>query len=308
MIKFLLTTVAVTFLFAPCAWNAFAEDAPAVNQANKTIVKKTIRVEIDADGNKTIKQQTLNDVKVQVNGNKVIIELPNGEKQTIDLPNENLGNFRAKAIIIGPDGKKHDIKLDGNEFSKLPFNIQPEARELPRRFRARARHGILQDLPFDIIDGHGEWKPAPISNFMIGIATGPASETLRAQLKLQGSAGLVVSNVFPETPAAAAGIKSHDVIVSAGDEILRNLHDLVEIISAAGEQDAELSITLIRQGKIQQVTMKPVKRERIIEIHAIEPRGERLHIQQFPGNEQALEKLEQRLQELEQRVKELQNK
>lgn len=136
---------------------------------------------------------------------------------------------------------------------------------------------------------------------MIGIATGPASKTLCAQLKLQGGAGLVVSNVFPETPATAAGIKSHDVIVSAGDKILHNLHDLVEIISAAGEQDAELSITLIRQGKIQQVTMKPVKRGEIIEIHVIEPRGERLHIQQFPGNEQAIEKLEQR-------VKELQNK
>jgi hypothetical protein len=88
------------FVYSLCL-ERFCRRCAHSKPSEQTIVKKTIRVEIDANGNKTIKQQTLNDVKVQVNGNKVISELSNGEKQTIDLSNENLNNFRAKAIIMG---------------------------------------------------------------------------------------------------------------------------------------------------------------------------------------------------------------
>jgi len=52
MQRLFLTTAAVTFLLVPCIWSGFVEDPPTVEQQKKTIVKKTIRIDIDTVGKK----------------------------------------------------------------------------------------------------------------------------------------------------------------------------------------------------------------------------------------------------------------
>jgi membrane-associated protease RseP (regulator of RpoE activity) len=68
--------------------------------------------------------------------------------------------------------------------------------------------------------------------FWIGVECREAQPDLRAQLGLDDGQGLVVVHVAEESPAAKAGIKQHDVVVSAGDAKLGRPQDLVKAVEA----------------------------------------------------------------------------
>lgn len=95
------------------------------------------------------------------------------------------------------------------------------------------------------------------SGYWIGLACSPARASLRAQLGLPEDQGLVVEMVVPDSPAAKAKIKRHDVLLNAGDKPLGNVPDLIDAIQAAKHK--EVSIELIRGGKRQVVTIVPAK-------------------------------------------------
>jgi uncharacterized protein YukE len=75
---------------------------------------------------------------------------------------------------------------------------------------------------------------------------------------LTAEPGLVVETVAPESPAAKAGIKTHDVILAAGGRATKGLQDLVGAIEQAKGKDLVLEV--IRDGKQQKITVKPAKR------------------------------------------------
>jgi hypothetical protein len=100
-----------------------------------------------------------------------------------------------------------------------------------------------------------EAKPGP---FWIGIETRPVPEAMRAELKLPEGQGLVVEQVVPGSPAAAAKLQRHDVLLKAGDKPLAEVRDLVGAIDAA--QGKELSLEILRSGKTTTVNVTPAKR------------------------------------------------
>lgn len=70
--------------------------------------------------------------------------------------------------------------------------------------------------------------------------------------------GVVVMEVVPESPAAAAGLQAQDILIQVGEEPLKNLKTLVDTTEKTKE--APLSLTLIREGQKQTVTVTPAKR------------------------------------------------
>ena len=60
-----------------------------------------------------------------------------------------------------------------------------------------------------------------------------ASEALRSQLNLEKGRGLVVSDVVAESPAAKAGLKKYDVIVTVGEQPVGKPSELVKAVDAA---------------------------------------------------------------------------
>ena len=81
---------------------------------------------------------------------------------------------------------------------------------------------------------------------------------LRAQLNLPERQGLLVGVVVPGSPAAAAGIAQHDVLMRVGDKPLAEPRDLVEAVQAA--KGGKLKIELIRGGKPKTIEVAPAKR------------------------------------------------
>jgi membrane-associated protease RseP (regulator of RpoE activity) len=70
--------------------------------------------------------------------------------------------------------------------------------------------------------------------------------------------GVVVMEVVPASPAAAAGLQADDILIQVGEEPLKTLRTLIETTEKTKE--APLSLMFIRQGQKQTATVTPAKR------------------------------------------------
>jgi hypothetical protein len=111
------------------------------------------------------------------------------------------------------------------------------------------------------MDLTAEMFSGPISKFYLGVNCEPVSEALRAQLKLADDQGLIVIAVSDESPAAKSGIERHDILLYANDSAVSSLQELAKVVDEVGEQDGEVSISLLRGGEEKSVKVKPAKRE-----------------------------------------------
>lgn len=113
--------------------------------------------------------------------------------------------------------------------------------------------------------------PAKLSEYWLGVNCEPAGETLRAQLGLGEGEGLVVRGVEKESPAAKAGIQSHDVLIAAGDQRLKDVAGLMKVLDENKEKTVTLK--LYRAGKEMKLEATAAKRpegQREIRIRAPE--------------------------------------
>jgi membrane-associated protease RseP (regulator of RpoE activity) len=97
-----------------------------------------------------------------------------------------------------------------------------------------------------------------MGQYWLGLRCLPVMAVLRAQLNLPEKQGLLVAAVMPDSPAAKAGVKQHDLLLQVGNKPVADLRDLVQAVEAS--KGAKLSVELIRGGKRQTVEVTPVKR------------------------------------------------
>jgi hypothetical protein len=101
-------------------------------------------------------------------------------------------------------------------------------------------------------------RPPTEPRFWIGLVVTPVGEVLRDQLKLEAGQGVVVERVAPDSPAANAGIKRHDVLLKAGDQSLGSVEDLMRVVQSADGKS--ISLTRISGGERSTVELKPEER------------------------------------------------
>ncbi|HUQ71961.1 MAG TPA: PDZ domain-containing protein, partial [Planctomycetaceae bacterium] len=102
--------------------------------------------------------------------------------------------------------------------------------------------------------------------FWIGVSCEPVSESLRNQLDLEAEVGLLVNEVMDDSPAKAAGVQPHDVLISAAfksddsaeERKLTEIGDLSTVVQKA--ETKPLSLVLLRKGKPQTLSIAPVER------------------------------------------------
>jgi serine protease Do len=93
----------------------------------------------------------------------------------------------------------------------------------------------------------------------LGVETGPVSPTLAAQLGLPDGAGLVVTQVLPNSPAAGA-LKRHDILTKFDDQILIEQRQLSVLVR--GRKDGEeVTLTFLRGGKSATAKVKLAKHD-----------------------------------------------
>jgi len=101
-------------------------------------------------------------------------------------------------------------------------------------------------------------NPFRPSEYWLGIVTEPAPEALRSHLQLPENQGLLVEQVAPESPAAAAAVQRHDILLKAGGQPLAQVEDLIAAVDASKGKPLELE--LLRGGKRMKLQVTPAKR------------------------------------------------
>jgi membrane-associated protease RseP (regulator of RpoE activity) len=96
------------------------------------------------------------------------------------------------------------------------------------------------------------------TDYYIGVPVRPLDDTLRAHLGLPAGEGLVVNEVMPNSPAAKAGVKPHDILIAAGDKALPDAQVLVAVVQASEGKPFDLKV--VRGGKTQAISVTPERR------------------------------------------------
>ena len=103
-----------------------------------------------------------------------------------------------------------------------------------------------------------EQSPKP-SRYWLGVVSQvPLPEPLRLHLRLAEKQGLLVVQVAPDGPAAAAKLRRFDVLLKAGDKNLTAIEDLMEALDAG--QGKKISMEILREGRPLTVEVTPARR------------------------------------------------
>jgi hypothetical protein len=93
----------------------------------------------------------------------------------------------------------------------------------------------------------------------LGVRGGPVADpVLRTHLQLAADTGVVIEEVLPESPAAKAGLRRHDIILRANGKAVHGMEVLQQAVAESEGRPIEL--TLIRLG--QEMTLAATPEER----------------------------------------------
>src|SRR5262249_18181331 len=87
----------------------------------------------------------------------------------------------------------------------------------------------------------------------LGVEIADIDPALRAQLSLDESTGVVVTNVNKESEAAKAGLAQHDLVIKAGETTIgspKQFHDFI-----AGRHGKAVTFQILRKGKPAAITV-----------------------------------------------------
>ena len=138
-----------------------------------------------------------------------------------------------------PDGEREPGRPDGARRSEGDRPFSPRG-ENASRDGAGAERGAARPQ-----------KPTPF----IGVMTAPVPPSLGAQIGLAEGFGIVVEEVVPDSPAAAAGVQRYDVLKQLNDQQLTDPNQLAALVRSVGK-DKEVSLTVLRKGQEQKLTLK----------------------------------------------------
>ena len=157
----------------------------------------------------------------------------------VDIANPQAINEAVKRHQ-GQDVQLHIVR-QGKEV-KLPIEIPK-----PEMFKLAEKHfsEILNVEPF------GE-------RYQIGVALAEADDVLRSQLRIDAGEGLVVTKVIPDTPAADAELREHDILIELDG---RRIHDIGELNDQVQKiKDRKVALKLLRAGEELRVQLTPQMR------------------------------------------------
>src|SRR5256714_13468068 len=95
----------------------------------------------------------------------------------------------------------------------------------------------------------------------LGVETSQVPTVVSEQLGLSKGLGLVVEYVVPDSPAAAAGVQQNDILKMLNDQILIEPSQLRKLLQTFSD-GADVTLTILRKGQEQKVTVKLTKKER----------------------------------------------
>lgn len=130
---------------------------------------------------------------------------------------------------------------------------------------SRSNSGVGFAIPIDMAARLAEKliKNGKVVPAMMGVAIEPVTPALARQLGLgPKTKGLLVTEVYPDSPADKAGLKQNDVILSFDGQPVANRQTLQYLVSTSDIGHA-YTMSVMRDGREQKLTVSPASLESV---------------------------------------------
>jgi hypothetical protein len=152
--------------------------------------------------------------------------------------------------------------IDPQEFRELtPEELRHEQDavfDILRRLNRQPVPGNAGGAKDDVEPGpKKEVIPPQPPRWLVGLVVKPLDPALRAHFDLPEGAGVVVESVMRGGPAAEAGIKQNDIIVTANGRKISTLEALKTEVEKSGSEGKSMNLEVIQRGKKGVVKLMP---------------------------------------------------
>lgn len=198
-----------------------------------------------------------NSSEVKVGDWAVAIGNPFGLSHTVT---SGIISAKGRTIGSGPydDFLQTDASINpGNSGGPL-FNLQGEVIGINTAINPRGQ-GIGFSVPIDKVNKILEdlKENGQPSRGWLGI--GLSSLSLEQKKKLAVERGVLVGQVYTNSPAEKAGLQSGDIILQFGDHIVENTEEFIRVVGSYRAKENEL-IRILRNGQEQELSVTLGKR------------------------------------------------
>ena len=254
-----------------------------------------IRVISRAGTDETELRQTQTQSQSQTKKAVVIRTDEAGDDQRIEIEIERKQQTRngepqesgaANILIIGPEGKQEfSFPLDTDNEDSFQELRNRLLQQIPEEMQDRPEiRSLLQSLQRGFAPGAAISEEAPAESRMaLGIQCEPPSAALRKHLRLR-DAGVLITAVVPDSPAAEADLQPDDLLLRVGDNVVTDMQTLTELIAASNGD--EIQLTLLREGEERKIAATPrmmQSRRRVAVDATAVPQAIRNGLQILPG-------------------------
>lgn len=125
---------------------------------------------------------------------------------------------------------------------------------LRNRGRRLQRPGFVDPAP-------DAGQPAVVGRYWIGLGGVTTPPEVRAHVDTGDSPGVLVREVVPGGPAAAAGVEPMDILTHANNQPLGSLAELAEVVGEVGQAKGKIVLEFLRKGRPQTVFVTPEWKE-----------------------------------------------
>jgi len=146
-------------------------------------------------------------------------------------------------------GDKAEIVILRNGREKV---LEVEVEQRPQSERPGSRSGSFFTIPKIITHGNSF---SSYGNGYIGVSIQDLSDQLGKYFGVEAGEGILITDVFEDSPAEKAGLKAGDVIVSVDDEAVVETDELRDIISEKEEGDT-VTIGYLRKGNKEKAVVE----------------------------------------------------
>ncbi|MDO4587017.1 MAG: PDZ domain-containing protein [Planctomycetia bacterium] len=196
------------------------------------------------------------------------IELSDGEiAPGMILRSERFGDFPFQGFGI-PEEQMKEIrkqmeqlqeqmqKFDRHYFNGFRFAVPGTAPEN----NESSKEGTQDISPnFQIVPGtNAQTSNIKLSEYWIGALVEPLPELIASQMSINAGEGVLVLQIVPNSPAEKAGLKKYDVIVKIGDNAVKNVFDIGQILDQDGNKVQK--VEFYRKGQLESLELTPEKR------------------------------------------------
>lgn len=174
------------------------------------------------------------------------------------------GIISAKNRAMGITDRENFLQTDaainpGNSGGPL-VNLRGEVIGINTAISSRS--GGNEGIGFAVPSNLARWvsnqlvSNGTVRRAYLGVGIQPVTQELARQLSVAPRSGVVVTDVFPTTPAAKSGLESGDVIVKFDGQAIRDPQQL-QLAVERSEFGKSLTIDIVRHGKAMELSYSP---------------------------------------------------